>query len=211
MDNPESLKLQYDALTRQLERMRGMQWHYHDRFFQWMCGTAVVLLGLVLLWQSVLPFALLLVPFVVVTAGVQAAFYLHFVDFARIHARAVEAQLNHLMGKKVLLGSDIESLYFYPFDKPKMAGILFSEPGKFFSIFTVHWMIIWGVLFFGSLSLIYGASIPDFSRDLIWWYVASAIGWAFVNGIYVTWFFMSAKEEKKIALYLDENLGKELA
>ena len=94
-----------------------------------------------LLWNS--PLSLALVPFLVITAGTQSCFYLHFVDFARLHARHLEKQLNQALGKSTFLGSEIEDFYFYSIDAPKIGGFVPSTPLRFFSFFTFHWVFLW--------------------------------------------------------------------
>ena len=102
-----------------------MQYAYHKKFFHGLYLFLVLVIGC-LLWDS--PVSLALVPLLVITAGTQSCFYLHFVDFARIHARFVENRLNHAFGKSTLVGSEIEDLYFYPVDAPKIGGFIPSAP-----------------------------------------------------------------------------------
>ena len=90
-----------------------MQYAYHKKFFHGLYLFLVLVIGC-LLWGS--PVSLALVPLLVITAGTQSCFYLHFVDFARIHARFMEGRLNQTLGKSTLVGSEIEDLYFYPVD-----------------------------------------------------------------------------------------------
>ena len=114
-----------DLWMDQLRRMREMQYAYHKKFFHGLYLFLVLVVGC-LLWDS--PVSLALVPLLVITAGTQSCFYLHFVDFARIHARFVEGRLNQALGKSTLLGSEIEDLYFYPVDAPKVGGFVPSAP-----------------------------------------------------------------------------------
>jgi len=124
----------------QLRRMREMQYAYHKKFFHGLYLFLVLVIGC-LLWDS--PVSLALVPLLVITAGTQSCFYLHFVDFARIHARFVEQRLNKALGKGTLVGSEIEDLYFYPIDAPKIGGFVPTTPLRFFSFFTLHWTLLW--------------------------------------------------------------------
>ena len=89
------------------------------------------------------PLSLALVPLLVITAGTQSCFYLHFVDFARLHARHLETKLNKALGKDTFMGSEIEDAYFYPIDAPKIGGFAPSTPLRFFSFFTLHWILLW--------------------------------------------------------------------
>ena len=124
----------------QLRRLREMQYAYHKKFFHGLYFFLVLVIAC-LLWDS--PLSLALVPFLVITAGTQSCFYLHFVGFARLHARHLEKQLNRMLGKNTFLGSEIENLYFYTIDAPKIGGFVPSAPFRFFSFFTLHWVILW--------------------------------------------------------------------
>lgn len=88
MDTETRERLIYDAALRQLERMRSMQYAYHQKFFQWILLTLVLILFLVFLPGHA---GFYVLPFLVVTCGMQAAFYLHFCDFARTPSRHLEA------------------------------------------------------------------------------------------------------------------------
>ena len=119
--NPSSKESRVVLWADQLRRMREMQYAYHRKFFHglyFFLGLVVVCL----LWDS--PLSLALVPFLVVTAGTQSCFYLHFVDFARLHARHLETRLNKALGKGTMVGSEIEDVYFYPIEAPKIGGFL---------------------------------------------------------------------------------------
>ena len=161
--------------------MREMQYAYHRKFFQglyFFLGLVVVCL----LWDS--PLSLALVPFLVVTAGTQSCFYLHFVDFARLHARHVEAKLNRALGNGTLVGSEIEDLYFYPLEAPKIGGFVPSAPLRFFSFFTLHWVFLWLGLAGYALWQLLPAMGP--------WglpYLAVLLAWSGLHLAYLVWFF----------------------
>lgn len=192
----ERLRLQYDALTRQLERMRGMQYGYFSKFFWWVILTFLAMILLVLSPTAV---GNLVLPFLVVTAGVQASFYLHFVDFARVHARAVEQKINRLLGAHTLLGAEIEDLYFYPLDKPKMSGLSFAKPFGFFSVYTLHWCGLWVLFYF------YGVYLSSWTFSLgqlqgyEWPYYLLLACWTLGNVAYLAWYFARGADLKAVA------------
>ena len=180
----------------QLRRMREMQYAYHKKFFHGLYFFLVLVIGC-LLWDS--PVSLALVPLLVITAGTQSCFYLHFVDFARIHARFVELRLNKALGKSTLVGSEIEDLYFYPIDAPKIGGFVPSAPLRFFSFFTLHWVALWlGLAAFALWRLL--PMMGSCGQNYL-----SLLGlWAALNFIYLAWFFY-----RKQAFNLVKNdLGK---
>ena len=186
----ENLKVQ--AWMEQLRRMREMQYAYHKKFFHGLYFYLVLVIAC-LLWDS--PLSLALVPFLVITAGTQSCFYLHFVDFARLHARHLEQQLNRALGKGTLMGSGIEDAYFYPIDAPKIGGFVPSAPLRFFSFFTLHWILLW----LGLAALALWRLLPttgSCGRP----YLALVALWAGLNFGYLAWFFI----RRKFAIWVEK-------
>lgn len=182
--------------TEQLQRMREMQYAYHKKFFQGLYLFLVLVIGC-LLWDS--PVSLALVPLLVITAGTQSCFYLHFVDFARIHARFVEQRLNKVLGKDTLIGSEIEDLYFYPIDAPKIGGFVPTTPLRFFSFFTLHWTLLWlGLAAFALWRLL--PMMGSCGRN----YLGLLGLWGGVNLLYLVWFFGSRNAAKQIQARLEK-------
>ena len=180
----------------QLRRMREMQYAYHKKFFHGLYFFLVLVIGC-LLWDS--PVSLALVPLLVITAGTQSCFYLHFVDFARIHARFVEGRLNKALGKGTLVGSEIEDLYFYPIDVPKIGGFVPTAPLRFFSIFTLHWVALWLGLAAFALWRLLPMMGPCGKHYLI------LIGlWGGMNLAYLAWFFGVRNVAKQIQFRLEK-------
>jgi hypothetical protein len=184
------------AWMEQLRRMREMQYAYHKKFFHGLCFFLVLGVGC-LLWDSALSLAL--VPFLVITAGTQSCFYLHFVDFARLHARHLEARLNKVLGKGTLVGSEIEDLYFYPIDAPKIGGFVPSTPLRFFSFFTLHWVTLWlGLAAFALWRLL--PQMGPCGRS----YLVLVSLWGVVNFLYLSWFFGRRKYSGTVAERLSD-------
>jgi len=182
----------------QLRRMREMQYAYHKKFFHGLYFFLVLVIGS-LLWDNTVSLAL--VPLLVITAGTQSCFYLHFVDFARIHARFVEQRLNKVLGKGTLVGSEIEDLYFYPIDAPKIGGFVPSAPLRFFSFFTLHWVVLWlGLAFFALWRLL--PMMGSCGRH----YLILLGLWAVLNFIYLAWFFGKARNRHALSSFLKTSL-----
>ena len=181
----------------QLRRMREMQYSYHKKFFHGLY-LFLVLVIVCLLWDS--PVSLALVPLLVITAGTQSCFYLHFVDFARIHARFVEGRLNKALGKGTLVGSEIEDLYFYPIDAPKIGGFVPSTPVRFFSFFTFHWVTLWLGLAAFALWRLLPMMGPCGKHYLI------LIGlWAALNFVYLILFFGKSRDRHSMDSFLKKS------
>ena len=176
--------------------MREMQYAYHRKFFHglyFFLGLVVVCL----LWDS--PLSLALVPFLVVTAGTQSCFYLHFVDFARLHARHVEKKINQALGQATLVGSEIEDLYFYPLDAPKVGGWVPSAPLRFFSFFTLHWVLLWlGLAVFAVWRLL--PVMGPCGRP----YLILLALWSGLNFFYLAWFFGSRRDQASVQRRLSQ-------
>ena len=178
----------------QLRRMREMQYAYHKKFFHGLYFFLVLVIGC-LLWDS--PVSLALVPLLVITAGTQSCFYLHFVDFARIHARFMEGRLNKALGKSTLIGSEIEDLYFYPIDAPKFGGFVPTAPLRFFSFFTLHWVALWlGLATFALWRLLPMMGPCGCS------YLALVAFWGGLNLAYLLWFFGKRQDLVSIETFL---------
>jgi hypothetical protein len=194
--NDSLTALRYDALSRQLERMRGMQYGYFTKFFSWVIVTGFTF---VLIYLAPFPGAQMVLPFWVVTAGVQASFYLHFVDFARVHARALEERLNVLLEEEVLVASRLEDAYFYPLEKPKFSGLVLTRPTTFFSAYTTHWVFVWAFFYlFGALQAWEAAGTYRF------FYFLLLGSWSALNVGYLAWYFIRQRDEKRIAAMLRE-------
>lgn len=136
----ENERLRYHALSSQLGRMRAMQYAYHRKFF------ALQLLSLVAIAAAFLSPSkpgMVLLAFGLVTAGVTASFFLHFCDFARVHARALEEKLNSMLGETVLNAAVLEADFFYPHETERLSGFTPSRPDTFFSFFTLHFSVVW--------------------------------------------------------------------
>jgi hypothetical protein len=181
----------------QLRQMREMQYAYHKKFFHGLYLFLLIVIGC-LIWDS--PISLALVPLLVITAGTQSCFYLHFVDFARIHARFVEGRLNKVLGKTSLVGSEIEDLYFYPINAPKIGGFVPTAPLRFFSFFTLHWIILWlGLAAFALWRLL--PMMGPCGQS----YLALLALWGGLNLIYLVWFFYNARDRHAMDSFLKKS------
>jgi hypothetical protein len=199
-EKSELRRLRYDALTRQLERMRGMQYAYFAKFFTWLGATGLVFLVLFLSGDGLSRMTL---PFLVITAGVQASFYLHLVDFARVHARAIEKKINELLGEPVLVAHLLEDAYFYPLEHPRFSGFAVTAPSRFFSAFTVHWCGVWAMLFVAGLM----AARGSVSERMLMIYGALLAAWSIANVSYLAWFFLGLRDQRRITALLQDQLG----
>jgi type VI protein secretion system component VasK len=108
--------------------------------------------------------------------------------------------LNKALGKDALVGSEIEDLYFYPIDAPKIGGFVPTEPLRFFSFFTLHWTLLWLGLAAFALWRLLPMMGPCGHHYLI------LLGfWGVLNFIYLAWFFYKARDRHAMASYLKKS------
>ena len=179
------------AWLEQLRRMREMQYAYHRKFFHGLYFFLVLVIAC-LAWDS--PWSLALAPFLVITAGTQSCFYLHFVDFARMRARHLEGRLNRALGKGTFRGSEMEDRYFYPLDDPKIGGFVPSHPLRFFSFFTFHWVLLW----LGLAAFALWRSLPAMGPCGHPYLILLTL-WGGLHVLYLAWFFGGQGDLKKAA------------
>ncbi|MGF1677597.1 MAG: hypothetical protein ACFCUX_00205 [Candidatus Methylacidiphilales bacterium] len=188
-------------LASQLERMRGMQYHYHHKFFMCLGVSSLIFL---LLWLGGGKAGSLWIPFLVITAGVQASFYLHFCDFARTHAVHLERLLNRHYSQRLLMGGEIEDLYFYPLGEPKLSGLLPLRPLRFFSMFTLHWCVLWMAV--SVAAWLHGSTILNGTERVL--YVTGWLIWGGGNALFLIWYFAAKPDLRAIDEHLMERLGR---
>jgi len=96
----------------------------------------------------------------------------------------MEDRLNKTLGKGTLVGSEIEDLYFYPIDASKIGGFVPTTPLRFFSFFTLHWVILWlGLAAFALWRLL--PMMGPCGRS----YLTLVAFWGGLNLAYLSWFF----------------------
>lgn len=190
-------RLRYDALTRQLERMRAMQYAYNRKFFTLLLVSTT---GLLWAFHVHTPASLVAVCFGLVTTGVTASFFLHFGDFARVHARALERCLNQLLGGRVLIASELEADYFYPHEARKFSGLVLGRPLTFFSFFTLHFCGVWGLATVAAGWRLHQLLAPSTFLLL----AAIYLFWALTNVAFLGNWFLQGTAERRLAQSLRE-------
>lgn len=195
-------RLRYDALSTQLGRMRAMQYAYHRKFFglQLLSFAGIVA---AFAWPSKAGMTAL--AFGLVTAGVTASFFLHFCDFARTHAKALEEKLNRMLGEPLLNAAELEADFFYPHQARRLSGFTPSRPDTFFSFFTLHWSVVW--VGAALLALRWLATACSGGRFLLFLLVYGA--WAAFNVRFLLGWFRGGAEARMTAT-LRERLGLDL-
>lgn len=190
----------YDAWTRQLERMRAMQYAYNRKFFVLLLASSAAALVVFHLGS---PPLLALVGPGLVTTGMTASFFLHQCDFARVHARAMERRINRLLGGRVLIASELEAEYFYPHATPKLSGVTWNGPWTLFNWFTLHFTAAWAALSAWALWRLASA----WETPVLFGYAILLAAWAAGNVWVLARWFGTAQAERRMQEQLDADDG----
>jgi hypothetical protein len=187
-------------LSAQLRRMRAMNFKYHALFFRqinfWIAVNVVLLIASLL---EPLRAAVLLVPFLVLYAAMQGAFHFHYIVFARRFARALEQKINRLNGNDALIAHKLEEAYLFPLDAPRFVGVSLGNPLTFFSAITFHYGIagtlLWGLALYRAWQLLPQLA-PSFPPLYV--YLPVTIAWTLANMLYLAWYFIGQRDEKRV-------------
>jgi hypothetical protein len=181
----------YDAWTRQLERMRAMQYAYNRKFFVLLLVSSAAVACAFHLGS--LPLLALVGPGLV-TTGMTASFFLHQCDFARVHAQAMEQRINRLLGGRVLIASELEAEYFYPHAVPKLSGVTWGRPWTLFNWFTLHFTVSWAALTAWALWLLHAR----WESPVLVAYLVALGSWAASNVWVLARWFGTARAERRM-------------
>lgn len=187
-------------LNAQLRRMRAMNFKYHALFFSqinfWIAVNAVLLVASLLEPSRA---AVFLVPYLVLYAAMQGAFHFHYIIFARRYARALEQKLNQLSGNDALIAHKLEDAYLFPIDAPRFVGVSLGNPLTFFSAITFHYGIagtlLWAFALYRAWQL-----IPSLALNFapLNFYIPVTIVWTLANMLYLAWYFVGQRDEKRV-------------
>jgi len=204
----EAAAAELRLLEAQLERMRGMLFGYSSLFFATVRNWTFLCIGLLVLGWSVLPAAVVPVPFIVPFAFLETGYLFWYTIFARRHAERLEQAINERLGRDVLVAHRLEAAYFYPPDAPKIAALSFGNPLGFTGGMTIGYSagaaLIWvaGLVstaaYLTPVDSMWG---PDFFVSLV---VPAAIAWTAVIAAYLAWAFLRRADEDRLLVALDD-------
>jgi hypothetical protein len=192
-----------ETISRQLDRMRMVQNQYQARLYHALIGTTLVAFICLGLHSA---FSFLITPFLLVTGAVLCCYCLNVIEFARLHARALEGKTNRLFGERLLIQHDIEAEYFYAFDVPRFSEISASCRPRFFCMFLLHFGIFWSLLLawdYYNLIVLYGR------EKFVWFYSVLFLLWAALHFAYLWRYFKECRGEQKVTELLRQTYGLE--
>jgi hypothetical protein len=206
---PASPALLYQALHAQLERMRAMHYKYSDLFYQ------LIILGIVMLilmaaasMTQTLRAVVLLIPFFIIYIGVQSAYFLTYVVWARIYATALEQRINTVLQDDALIAHRQEAVYLFPLDGPQFAGVTLRLRQTFIGFITIHFWLLGAATI--ALSLyrtwqLYEELMQQFPP--VCYYFIALGAWALLHLVYLVWYFGTRHYERRIMKIVGDAYG----
>lgn len=208
---PENVLIEtrMQVLHAQLERMREMLGRYFGLFFQ-LVKLAIVALIIMTMASMTDTFraTVLLMPFFIIWVGVQSAYYLTYVVFARVYATGIEQRINRLLQEDVLIAHRIEAEYLFPLGGAQFAGVPLRADQTFVGFITIHFWLLGGTALLLSAYRSWQL-LPALAREFppVEFYFAALIGWSILNLVYLLWYFGTRRHEQRIMQIVGDAYG----
>jgi hypothetical protein len=206
---PSNPALLFQTLHAQLERMRAMHYRYSDLFYQFITlGVIMLVLMAAASMTETLRAVVTLIPFFIIYVGVQSAYFLTYVIWARIYATGIEQRINGLLETDALIAHRQEAAYLFPLDGPQFAGISLGLRQPFIGFITIHFWLL-GAAAIG-LSLyrtwqLYEELMAVFPPACYYFIALGA--WALLHLVYLVWYFGTRHHERRIMQITSDAYG----
>jgi hypothetical protein len=207
--DPEELRL----LADQLSRMRGMLFGYSERFFERIRTYLLLILALLVLAASgIVPAAVIAVPFLVPFAFLETGYLFYYTVFARRHAEYLERTINERLGREVLVAHRLEAAYFYPPDKPKIAGLSLGNPLGMMSAATLGYTVGAFLLWVAGMA----GTAGQLSSGVDWTWLGISLStltmpvqllWTAAIAGHLVFAFLTRRDERKLIAELARSYG----
>ena len=192
--------LRLRTLHMQLERTRAMLHKYSEMFYQFIIvGQLTIILMAMASMTVSLRATALLIPFFVIYIGVQSAYFLTYVIFARVYAAGIEQRINHLLEDDVLIAHRQEAAYLFPLGGAQFAGVPFSLRQTFIGFMTIHFWLTGGACIALSAYRAWQL-LPELAGEFppARYYFWALGAWALLHLVYLIWYFGSRHYEQRI-------------
>lgn len=201
--------LLFQTLHAQLERMRAMHYKYSELFYQLIIlGVVVLVLMAAASMTETLRAVVLLIPFFIIYLGVQSAYFLTYVVWARIYATGLEQRLNQLLEQDVLIAHRQEAAYLFPLGGPQFAGVTPRLRQTFIGFITIHFWLLGAATIFLSLyraRQLYEELMAQFPP--VCYYFIALGAWAFLHLVYLIWYFGTRHHERRLMQIVGDAYG----
>ncbi|MBA3439576.1 MAG: hypothetical protein H0T92_06885 [Pyrinomonadaceae bacterium] len=189
-----------ETLHKQLERMRAMLYKYSDLFYKLIVvGIIMIILMAVAGMTETLRATVLMIPFFTIYIGVQSAYFLTYVIFARVYATGIEKRLNRHMQDDVLIAHRIEAEYLFPLRGPQFAGVPARFGQTFIGFLTIHfWLLGAGVIALSAYRA--WQLLPALAGEFppVRYYFILLGAWSVLHLVYLVWYFGARRYERRI-------------
>ena len=197
------------TLHAQLERMRAMLYKYSELFYQLIIfGIVIIMLMAIASMTDTLRATVLLIPFYVIYIGVQSAYFLTYVVFARVYATGIEQRINDLLQTEALIAHRQEAEYLFPLGGAQFAGVTPRLRQTFIGFITIHFWLLGAAVI--GLSLyrawqLYEELMSEF-QPVCYYFIALG-AWASLHLVYLIWYFGTRHYELRIMEIVRQSYG----
>jgi len=194
------METRMQVLHAQLERMRAMLYQYSELFYKLIILAVVllILMAMASMTESLRATALL-IPFFVIYVGVQSAYFLTYVVFARVYATGIEKRINRVLQDDIMIAHRIEAAYLFPLEGLQFAGVPLRADQTFIGFITIHFWLL------GAASIFLAAYrawqlLPALTREfpILDYYFPALIAWALLHLVYLVGYFGTRDHERRI-------------
>lgn len=203
--------LLYQTLHAQLERMRAMHYKYSDLFYQLIIlGIIVVILMAAASMTETLRAVVLLIPFFIIYVGVQSAYFLTYVVWARIYATGLEQRINRMCEDDILIAHRQEAAYLFPLGGPQFAGVPLRLRQTFIGFITIHFWLLGAAAI--ALSLYRAWQLYEELMQVfppVCYYFLTLGAWSLLHLVYLVWYFGTRHYERRLMQITTDAYGTE--
>ena len=195
-----------EILNMQLERMRAMLYKYSDLFYKLIVlGIISIILMAMASMTDTFRAVALIIPFFTIYLGVQSAYFLSYVTFARVYATGIEKHINRVAGDEVLIAHRLEAAFLYPLNGAQFAGVPTRLGQSFIGFITIHFWLT-GAVVIALASYRAWQLLPTLTLQFppLRLYFPALILWSLLHLIYLVWYFGARRDERAIKAIVRE-------
>ncbi len=201
---PSALPL--EVLNMQLERMRAMLYKYSELFYRLIVlGVVALTLMAMACMTDTFRAVALVIPFFTIYLGVQSAYFLSYVVFARVYATGIEKRINRMIADDALIAHRLEAAYLYPLDAAQFAGVPTRLGQSFIGFITIHFWLT-GAAVIALAAYRAWQLLPALTLQFppLRFYFPALTLWSLFHLVYLVWYFGARRDERRIEKLVSE-------
>ena len=195
-----------EILHKQLERMRAMLYKYSELFYKLivLSVVALILMAAACMTDTFRAVALI-IPFFAIYVGLQSAYFLSYVIFARVYATGLEKRINRMIADDALIAHRLEAAYLYPLGGAQFAGVPARVGQSFIGFITIHFWLM-GAVVIALAAYRAWQMLPSLTLQFppLRFYFPALILWSLLHLIYLVWYFGARRDERRIEKLVSE-------